>query len=289
MHGAWGISDHTFVNWYVVVAAIVAVTSMVYRYFAFRRFPGSSDAVDAYHAGFLTGGPQLAVYAALSELRRAGAVDATPNGVLSPAAPLPVNATRLGRAIYGATTSGVTAGELNRDPAVATSLTSIRSQLEEGGFLLTPTQRARARWFVYAQFLVVGMGMARVATDLVSGAPVGKVLSATVLIGLLTAFAVTVPKRTLAGRAVLSDLRRRHSDLAPPRRVVETGLLGALLTHRRRRHPPHEPPLDTPAAAAIAVALFGGESLYALDPTFASAIGVPRHRPQYDAVTFGGT
>ncbi|BDX33620.1 hypothetical protein TUM20985_41670 [Mycobacterium antarcticum] len=285
MHDVWGVSDHAFVMWFVVAATFVATASMAYRLIAFRGRPAFSDDVDAHQAAFLAGGPHLAVYSALGELRRTGAVGVNPDRVLSQVAPLPMDATRLERAVYEAT-PGHTAVELPGQPAVSATLARICGGLEESGLLLSPSQRASTRWFLYALLVVLGIGVARVAAELIRGAPVGGLFSALVVIGVFVTFMVTVPRRTRAGTTVLAELRRRHAHLTPPRPVIETGA-AALLTEWRRRHPPQKPPLDAPGAAALAIGLFGTESLYAFDPVFASNVGAPRHRPTFDVISLG--
>ena len=255
MHDAWGISDHAFVKWFIVVATIVVVVAMAYRFIAFRGRRVVSADVDVDHVAFLAGGPRLAVYSALGELRIAGVLGVGPDHILTRTAPLPIGASALQRTVYDAAGAPASA-RLSGHPAVADMLARIRDDLERTGLLLSSEQRAGTRWFAYAELAVVAIGAIRVAVGLANGTPVGDLLRAFVLVGLFMLFLVAVPRRTRAGAAVLAELRRSYVHLAPPRK----------------------PSLDTDGAgaAATSIGLFGVRSLYVLDPVFAADVGAPR-------------
>ena len=254
MHDAWGISDHAFVKWFIVAATFVVVLAMVNRFVAFRGRRADTADVDVDHVAFLAGGPRLAVYAALGELRLAGAIGVGRDHVLARTASLPIDASALARAVYDAA-GAPTSARLSGHPAVSAMLARIRDDLERTGILLSSRLRAGARWFAYAELAVIAIGVARVAADLANGAPSGDILRSFVLVGLFMLFLLAVPRRTRAGAAVLAELRRSYVHLAPPRK----------------------PSLDTdgPGAAATSIGLFGVRSLYVLDPVFAADVGAP--------------
>ena len=257
MHDTWGISGRTFEMWFVMSAVLLMAAAMTYRSIAFRGRRTSGDHVDAQQAAYLAGGPQLAVYSALGKLRGAGAVGVDRNRALTRTAPLPRDAAPLDWAVYEATASGYTAARLPDHPAVSATLAQIRGSLEQAGLLLSPSQRERARLFVYAELILVAIGLARVAAGVANGRPVKDLLMSFLLVAVFLVFMASLPARTRAGTAVLGDLRRRYAHLAPAQKP-------AFQTYG-------------PAAAAMGIGLFGLGSLYALDPGFASDTGAPLH------------
>jgi uncharacterized protein (TIGR04222 family) len=255
MHHAWGISDADFTRWFVVAATVVMVAAMCYRFIAFRGRPAPEDDLDGEYVAFLRGGPQLAVYSALGALRSATAVNAESGGTLTRTGPAPNGATRLEKAVYEEAADGHPAQDLPGLPLVSAALERIRDDLVRTELLPAPSRLRRVRWFVYAQLVIVAVGAVRIATNLIDGAPLGTLASAFVLVGLFLLVMAPMPRRTRAGTHVLVGLRLRHPDLAPSQTSS---------------------PVSRDVAMAIGV--FGTDSMHASDPTFAASIGVPRRR-----------
>lgn len=258
MHHSWGISDADFTRWFVIAATIVMVAAMCYRFVAFRGRPAQEDDLDGEYVAFLRGGPQWAVYSALGALRTTEAVDADSGGALVRTGPAPSRATRLEEAVYEAAGDRHPARDVPDLPVVGAALERIREDLMRTELLATPSRLRRVRWFVYAQLVIVAVGALRIVTNLVDGAPLGTLPGAFVLVALFLLIMAPTPTRTRAGTHALVGLRLRHPDLAPSQTSPS-------VTRGARD-------------AAMAIGVFGADSVYALDPTFAASIGVPRRR-----------
>ncbi|HEY0697477.1 MAG TPA: TIGR04222 domain-containing membrane protein, partial [Micromonospora sp.] len=130
----WGIPGPTFLAAFVWLALLVVVGSMIYRAFLFAG-RGGRETLHPQQAGFVNGGPPLAVYTSLAALRSAGAVGATSGGALAQAGPPPMHATPLDHAVYAAAGRSVSTRSLVDDPGVAAALAQLRHGLEEKGLL----------------------------------------------------------------------------------------------------------------------------------------------------------
>ncbi|WP_406071447.1 TIGR04222 domain-containing membrane protein [Micromonospora sp. NBC_01638] len=254
----WGIPGPTFLRYYLVAAAVVVAIAVYHRV---RLALGSGAVAMAGPLGpqqvaYLNGGPQLAVHAALGGLRGSGAIGVKPDRRLTTIGATPVGLTPLDQAIHWAAHRHSRVRDLPQDERVRVALHQLRNGLEQRGLLTNDMQRRRARFWTTILFALLGLGVLRLISGLISGHPFGYLLLT--LIPLLTATLVLrrAPLRTRAGRAALHGVRREHSHLAPAS-APAYATYGA-------------------AGAAMGVALYGTASLWVLDPGFAEQAEIQR-------------
>lgn len=253
----WGISGPTFLKVYLTLAVLVVGAAAVHRWRVLAdRTPPGARRLTPEQTAYLNGGDDLAVYAAIGELRGAGAIGVDNRHRLVVAGPAPTGVSELGWAVYGAAGSPVPVSALRSDGRVRAALDNLSRGLENAGLALGPEQRRTARLGKTALVVLLLVGAARLVAGLLNGRPVGYLFL--VLLGLLVAWLVLrrVPYRTRAGAAALKSLRRQHAHLAPAQSPAYA-TYGA-------------------AGAAMGIALFGTASLWALDPTFAQQAEIQR-------------
>ncbi|MFP5019937.1 TIGR04222 domain-containing membrane protein [Pseudonocardia phyllosphaerae] len=257
----WGIPGPTFLVIYLILAVAAIATAVAVR----RRIV----AVDGRarwglnrrpeEVAYLNGGPQLAVYAALSAMHVDGTIvtsDRTTGQVRAGAAP-GRDATALQRAIHTAAHRLTPSRTLRTHEPVTTELESIASALESSGLLLTPAARARYRRTALLPGAVALLGALRLAAGFATGHAVGFLVVLTVLVTVAAVvMAGKVPHRTRAGDTALDGIRDRHRSLAPHMRP-EWGSVGA-------------------GAAALSVGAFGVSAMVAAEPAFAEELAAQK-------------
>ena len=180
--------------------------------------------------------------------------------------------------MYDAAERGLPQRALRADPLVRKAVAQLKEGLQRAGLMLAPASRRAARRGAWLLFVLLAIGVARLATGLGRGAPVGYLFIAivAVLVGHLYLIA-RIPRRTAIGDAALTRLHRSHRHLAPRQR----------------------PAFETygPPAAGMAVALFGIEALRTLDPTMAEEAAIeqatlytgPTGAVGSDGASYGGS
>ncbi|MET7419682.1 TIGR04222 domain-containing membrane protein [Dactylosporangium sp. NPDC005555] len=252
---------------YVVVVLLAWLVAVALR--AMLR-GGGGPALDREpgpeHVAYLTGGPLQALYASVAALRSTGSVQAAGDAIHT-GGPAPRGGGELAAAVHHAARGGMAVRGLPSDPAVRAVLDRTGEQLRGQGALLSPGRRLAMRLTSVPLFVLAVFGVARFALNLPTGDTPD--LSAFV-VALLTVFcalaalfagivlAAMTPIRTRRADRVVHDLRRRHDALAPRHNPSLTG--------------------NGPAAATLAVGLFGIAVLWTADPAFARAANVFQQR-----------
>ncbi|HWH02038.1 MAG TPA: TIGR04222 domain-containing membrane protein [Pilimelia sp.] len=255
---AWGISGPVFLMIFVGLGAALVAVAVLHRWALLRGLRARALDVDPQQAAYLVGGDQRAAYAALAALRVAGAVGVGPDGALQQTGPLPAGATALDQAVHHAAGNQARARALTSDMFVRQALDQHRDHLERAGLLPTGAQRVPARLWPLLMLALLAIGLARVLSGLANDRPVGYLVLAMLVLAVVTVvMLVRAPRRTAASDRVLATLRQRHRHLAPAYRPSYT-TYGA-------------------AGAAMGVALFGTDALWAMDPAFAAEADVGQH------------
>jgi uncharacterized protein (TIGR04222 family) len=225
--------------------------------------PGSGTdadaAADPYLIAFLNGGSKLAVLAGQSALRargllgeRSGAPDAAarPTPDARPKWPLEL-------AILSATDRPAPYSRLKSEPAVTEALLALADELVQYRLLVSEQRRDRLRLWGLALFGLFALGVWRLVDGIGTGQPVGFLVPPMLLAGAGTAlWYLRLPRRNLAGDSALARLRGEYAHLRPALRPdwVANG----------------------PAAAALGVAVFGTDAIWAADPGFADELELSR-------------
>lgn len=255
----WGVAGPDFLVGYIVGAVAVFAAALI-LHAAARRPRGTAQQPAPLEIAYLTGGPRLAVHAALAGLRADRSVEAGPGGALTTVPGQPVPAGDLLSAVHAAAGRGMTVRTLMADQGVAGAVGRLRESLERHGWLLGPASRARQRRAGYLMLAVATLGVARLVADSTAGSPVGVLPAAVVVVALAGVFLLLpVPPVKAPDQELLASLRRTHAHLSPAHSPAWT-LYGA-------------------NDAQLAVALYGTAAFRAADPVFAELAGIGQHRP----------
>jgi uncharacterized protein (TIGR04222 family) len=251
----WGISGPQFLQVYLIVAVGAVVLAVLLRTLV-TRGSGSRDAqLSPTEVGYLAGGRLRAVQAAVAGLRAAGAVDARPGSTLLARSGYP-GGDELAYAVYSRLGREVTLADLPYDTGVAAALDRMRDRLVRAGLLLSGGQRGTARALALLILAVSGLGAARIVAGVANHKAVGylaPLAMLTFLVGLV--MLRNIPQASRVGRGAVARHRRTTRHLAP-RSNPSWSTYGM-------------------AGAALGVALYGTAALWAADPAFATAAGVP--------------
>jgi uncharacterized protein (TIGR04222 family) len=253
----WGISGPTFLVGYLVLAAVLIAGAVLWR----RAITAGPSGVvmrepHAQELAQLSGGDQLARYAAQAALRTAGAIDAAGHGVLRASGPMPVGAGELEYAIYNAVVRGANQRSIAADPGVRAALQRQRDNLTREGWLLDRAAQLRARAGGLVVLAWAAFGGWRVQAGSENHKPVMFITLAAVATALIGLRLLTAPRTSRAANRLLKRLRRGNAHLAP-RNTPAWATYGG-------------------AGAALGVALFGAAALWAADPAFAASAEIQR-------------
>jgi uncharacterized protein (TIGR04222 family) len=223
--------------------------------------PGPED------VAYLTGGPRQAVYGAVAALRSTGCVQAAGGRVFA-SGPVPAGTGELAAAVHHAAVTGVVVGAAVSHPAVGAVLLRASARLLGQGALLSPGRRWAMGLVAAPLFLLMLFGLVRCALNLLGDhrKPLESLLTLIVSAFALAAGSVLASRaqiRTRGADRLVRELRRRYAGLAPRYAPSLTG--------------------NGPAAATLAVGLFGTAALWTADPAFARAAELEEQR-----VTAGG-
>ncbi len=253
----WGISGPTFIMWYVGLAmAVIAVVLWRRRLGRGKARRPQRKSLTAVEAGMLRS-PELAVAAGLTSLLVTGSVGHNGHGALRLDGAPPPQASPLELALHQAVRENWSRDSLIRHPAVTAALTALEQQLVADGFLRSRRHLTVARRGALWLLPVLALGVVRAAAGLSNGRPIGFLV--------ITMAAVTVVFMVLL--------------LKPPRRPTERGDLVLPWMRKKTPHlrPGRSPALHSygPAAAGVAVALYGAAVLRDASPGFAAAVSAP--------------
>lgn len=255
----WDPNGPTFLWSFVTVSAAVLAAVLAYRrrLLAGPRAVGI-EALDAPQVAYLNWGDRLAVFSVLCALRAGGSVVVSEEGELTAVGRMHVGATALDQAVYNAAERRVPPSALHGDVRVVAALARLREDLARRGLAVAPERRHAARLAALALIALLAGGAARVMTGLASNRPVGILVLILLVLAVVTLVLLGyVPRRTRAARRALRELSR-HYDYLAPKRYPAWATYG-------------------PTTAAMGVALFGPDALWAWDPHFAADAAVPRN------------
>ena len=249
----WGIRSQTFLWLYGGLCVLWGVGVMAWRSRILGRGGKSKWRPADYELALLSGGPQLAVTAAAARLRADEALEpGDRRHTLRTNRQAPERQDKLEREVLAAaarsphTTFRRLRAEVARGPAIR----GMSAHLVKEGLLLSSARRTQLRWLWTSMVPLLALGVARLIAGLNHHKPVTYLLF---IILALVAFPLI-----LGGR--------RRWTTAAGEELVES----RRLSQRNWRANPGQ---ITPA---LAVALFGGGALWALDPAFAAAMAMPR-------------
>lgn len=257
----WGISGPTFLVVYLVLAVAAVGFALARRRRIAAGDPRGGRELDRRpeDVAYLNGGPELAVYAALSAMHVDGSVvtSGRTTGQVRAGGPPGRSATALQRAIHTAA-HRLTPGRMLRthDP-VRAELERIADRLHGEGLLLSWPERARYRATAWLPGAVAVLGVVRLAAGYAGGRPIGFLSLLVVAVVVVTVvLASRVPHRTTAGGTALEAVRRRQAALAPTMRPDWTAV-GA-------------------GGAALSVGAFGVGAMLAAQPAFAEELAAQK-------------
>jgi uncharacterized protein (TIGR04222 family) len=262
----WGLSGPQFLGLYLGVFALSALLAVAVRP-ALRRGPVKDAGWgDVYTLAVLSGGSIRVVDTAVQALVEGGQLRAgrdhklTVCGEATPDEPVQQAVLdRLGRA--GSTDLAGARRMVGRTEPVQ----QVTHQAIHRGLLLDPAQRRLARLLVLLPTAVFGVGIARLVNGIREGRPIGFLIFALIVTGmLLLMVALTVPRATRAGQELLERARRRHQEGAEPQEFGSYGATDA------SAYGGYGSPDEVAPAAVLSVAVLGAVGV--ADPTLRQAL-----------------
>ncbi|MBN9794916.1 TIGR04222 domain-containing membrane protein [Pseudonocardia sp. TMWB2A] len=257
----WGIPGQTFLVLYVVALVLVSGIVLRRRRTIAQGDPRGARTLDSRpeDVAYLNGGPELAVYAALSAMHVDGSLvtSGRTTGQVRAGRVPGHGASALQRAIHRSAQRLTPGRMLGTHEPVRTELARAAQRLETAGLLLSPADRVRYRATAWPVGVLALAGAVRIAAGLGGGRPVGflfALVAATAVFA--TVLATRVPDRTRAGDAALTVVRSRNDALSPSMRPDWTAV--------------------GPAAAALSVGAFGVGAMLAAEPAFAEELAAQK-------------
>ena len=216
----WGIPGQTFLVLYVVALVLVSGIVLRRRRTIAQGDPRGARTLDSRpeDVAYLNGGPELAVYAALSAMHVDGSLvtSGRTTGQVRAGRVPGHGASALQRAIHRSAQRLTPGRMLGTHEPVRTELARAAQRLETAGLLLSPTDRVRYRATAWPVGVLALAGAVRIAAGLGGGRPVGFLLALVAATAVFaTVLATRVPDRTRAGDAALSVVRSRNDALSP--------------------------------------------------------------------------
>jgi uncharacterized protein (TIGR04222 family) len=261
----WGIGGHAFLWGYGAVALATAL-GIWYRWHRVLGPPQPDGEkrpdLGLYELAMLSGGSQLAITTAATQLHRDGLLAIGPDATtLEVAGELDPTADELERAVFETISrnAAMTAGALRAELAKSVPVLAMKAELTSSGLLLDDARVASLRWLWVAGALLAAAGVAQILAGISDDEPVTWLIF--MVEGVVNATFWLFrrrPQATRRGRDVVDDWRSECDQL--------------------RSHP-------VAAESPLTAALFGGAALWLADPAIASALGVPRE----DALSWSGT
>jgi uncharacterized protein (TIGR04222 family) len=250
----WGISGTNFLLIYLGLAAVTAIAIAVRRRALLGSpFGGRDTSLLDYQLALLNGGPELAVMVAVARLRGAHVlapgpeaktlrIHSRPKRELDP----------LEREVFMQVSNNpdLTTRDIRVEVATGPTVAELEQVMRADG-LLVDRKTARQLWLLCLWPLpLLALGIVRLIDGAHNHKPIGYL---TVLVIAMAAamvwLAFTRPRATAKGMAALESAQRQRANWRRAPRDIAPGL---------------------------AVALFGGAALWAVDPSFAAACSIPR-------------
>ncbi len=269
-NGTWGISGPAFLLAYLLIAAAVWVAATRARRALTDPRPDrpSGDLSTRPHdVAFLNGGPELAVYSALSAMHQRGTIVGQ-RGKVEAVGRVEPSDGDLEAAIHRAARVRLARRRLLTDGGVATALRRIEKRLVTDGLLLSEDTQWRHRAVAWWMGAVAALGGLRLLAGIAEARPIGYLALAVLGVTVVAVMQVVRrPRRTRAGDRTLTGLRDAHHDLAPEVKP-DWAVYG-------------------PVGAALAVGMYGTSALWASDPALAAELAVQRSTAGGDGGTVG--
>ncbi|TSD50081.1 TIGR04222 domain-containing membrane protein [Rhodococcus sp. KBS0724] len=251
----WGIPSQTFLQWYLVAAAVAVGLSLYSRILA-RRSPTVVDAVRAPltppEVGALTSDYQ-AVLASMAILRSADMITSAGKArrELNQA-----DKSRLDwftRTLHERLGRGkVPLRQVRLLGRMNIALAQLRTSLINAGYLQRPQHGVAARLRTAPLVAVIGIGVVRLIFGLAGGKPVGFLLLTIIALAALIPLLRINRRLTALGESELRRLKHENSYLSPKLRPSFTSY--------------------GPSLAGLSAALFGSGALVLIDPALAGAV-----------------
>lgn len=146
-------------------------------------------------------------------------------------------------------------------------LDELRQRLIDNGLLFGPQTRARLSCGSAPLLAVILVGLVRIVAGVVNAKPVGGLVVLICLFGIVAFVCLGVPRRTAVGTDALIEATQQSTHLDPSKKPAYT-TYGAI-------------------HAGIAAALFGGATLWVLDPKLAAAASIPQYPDQSNSAGGG--
>ncbi|NMH99840.1 TIGR04222 domain-containing membrane protein [Pseudonocardia acidicola] len=256
----WGISGTTFLSAYIVIATAVWVAASRARRALADRRPDrlvadlSSRPHDVAH---LNGGPDLAVYSALSSMHVSGTIVTAGRGNVLACGRPEAGTDELERAIHLTAVVPVPRHRLRFHRVVGTALAAVERRLTDAGLLLNDGERRSIQRVGLWMLAVAGLGLVRLLAGVAAARPVGFLVVALFAVTAVAAVQlIHAPRRSRFGDRTLARLRDEHHSLSPAMKPdwAANGATGA----------------------ALGVGVFGMSALWASDPAFADELAAQK-------------
>ncbi|PBC43660.1 TIGR04222 domain-containing membrane protein [Rhodococcus sp. ACPA4] len=251
----WGIPSQTFLQWYLVAAA-VAVGLSLYSRTAARRSPTVVDAVrrplTPPEVGALTSDYQ-AILASMAILRSADLITTAGKAARVLTKEDKGRLDWFTRTLHKRLGSGtVPLRQVRLLGRMNVALAQLRTGLIDGGYLQRPQQGVDALLRTTPLVAVIGLGVVRLIFGVAGGKPVGFLLLTIVVLAALIPLLRINRRRTALGESELRRLKHENSYLSPKLRPSFTSY--------------------GPSLAGLSAALFGSGALVLVDPALAGAV-----------------
>lgn len=251
----WGIASQTFLQWYLVAAA-VAVGLSLYSRMSARRSPAIVDAVrrplTPPEIGALTSDYQ-AVLASMAILRSAELISTEGKTKLALTAEDKSRLDWFTRTVHKRLGNGkVPLRQVRLMGRLNVALAQLRTTLIDEGYLQRPQDGPAAALRTVPIVAVIALGVIRLIAGIIGGKPVGFLLLTIIVLALMIPLLRIKRRRTALGDSELRRLKHENSYLSPKLRPAYTSY--------------------GPSLAGLSAALFGSGALVLIDPALAGAV-----------------
>ena len=245
---------------YGILAALVAATAfaLLWRFIMPSRRPVVTEQISPTELAYLRS-DAAPVVTALAALRASGRI--TTDGRVDPSRPAGRESDWFTEQVLRHVANDPEHTVRSLIAASRGELTVLEKRLSDRGLMRSSAERARIRWGTAPALVVVVMGIAVCVyqvMELPARSTTGAILMLTLFLGpygvVVLPALFSVDRRTRAGRKVLKAQEDQQEFLKPARRP-------AFATYG-------------PAAAAMSAALFGTGALWAVDPDYATSVGL---------------
>ncbi|MFI0444998.1 TIGR04222 domain-containing membrane protein [Actinomadura sp. 6N118] len=247
----WGIAGPVFLWGIFVPAALVLIVIVVLIRRSIAAGQETKRELHPYEAAYLTGGRTRVLGTVLAALRAQGAIESAGGGqVRVTETPIP-DAAPVEVAVHEVIREAreIKIRDVPDDLRVRNEMEALKASLEREGLALGGGDKTAIRMASLLLWGLLAVGVARLASGISNGRPVGFLIVAVILFTLVCLGFMVVGNKTRAGRTALEATRDRLGHLNPSANP-------AWATYG-------------PSGAAFGVALFGTAALMSFDPAFA--------------------